>query len=311
MHFPLHKGTEVLLTFIDGDPDRPIIQAAVPNPETPSQLNSADQTMGKITTSGGNKIHVEDQEGSERVLMHVPNKSTFLRIGAPNDPDDPPDSASAEWDGCAIATAGVLHFKAEAKNEFIVGESISVVGGLESSTVIGESLGVTAVASHEFAPVKWSYSATDNELKEMKTQLTNLKNELKGSHNSIAENINSIAQSKVQALNLDTKLSDLHTAVTNERTQAITTATSALATKQDVTAAKDEAVGAANKAIGEQSKAIGSQMDALAEKTTAVASKVETLGSHLKTAVESTHNIAVKTDVHAEQSKLAGLYSVL
>ena len=40
MHFPLHKGTEVLLTFIDGDPDRPIIAAAVPNPEFPSQVTS-------------------------------------------------------------------------------------------------------------------------------------------------------------------------------------------------------------------------------------------------------------------------------
>ncbi|MCK5453596.1 MAG: type VI secretion system tip protein VgrG, partial [Calditrichia bacterium] len=31
-HFPLHKGTEVLLTFIDGNPDRPVISGAVPNP---------------------------------------------------------------------------------------------------------------------------------------------------------------------------------------------------------------------------------------------------------------------------------------
>ncbi len=36
MHFPLRKGTEVLLAFIDGDPDRPVIAGAVPNPETPS-----------------------------------------------------------------------------------------------------------------------------------------------------------------------------------------------------------------------------------------------------------------------------------
>ncbi|MGM0642556.1 MAG: type VI secretion system Vgr family protein, partial [Thermodesulfobacteriota bacterium] len=36
MHFPLHKGTEVMLTFLDGDPDRPIIAGAVPNPETAS-----------------------------------------------------------------------------------------------------------------------------------------------------------------------------------------------------------------------------------------------------------------------------------
>ncbi|MCI5167602.1 MAG: type VI secretion system tip protein VgrG [Candidatus Electrothrix sp. GM3_4] len=38
MHFPLHKGIEVLLTFIHGDPDRPIIAGSVPNPETGSPV---------------------------------------------------------------------------------------------------------------------------------------------------------------------------------------------------------------------------------------------------------------------------------
>ncbi|PKN32937.1 MAG: type VI secretion system tip protein VgrG, partial [Deltaproteobacteria bacterium HGW-Deltaproteobacteria-20] len=61
MHFPLHKDTEVLLTFIDGDPDRPMIAAAVPNPQTPSPVNVNNQTMSAITTAGGNKIHIEDK----------------------------------------------------------------------------------------------------------------------------------------------------------------------------------------------------------------------------------------------------------
>src|SRR5262249_27870817 len=33
-HFPLHKGAEVLLVHVDGDPDRPIIVASIPNPTT-------------------------------------------------------------------------------------------------------------------------------------------------------------------------------------------------------------------------------------------------------------------------------------
>ncbi|MFO0617900.1 MAG: type VI secretion system tip protein TssI/VgrG [Polyangiaceae bacterium] len=36
MHFPLKPGIEVLLAFIDGDPDRPIIVGAAPNPVTRS-----------------------------------------------------------------------------------------------------------------------------------------------------------------------------------------------------------------------------------------------------------------------------------
>jgi type VI secretion system secreted protein VgrG len=83
MHFPLHKGTEVLITFIDGDPDRPVIAGAVPNPETPSPVNSANQSMSVIQTAGQNKIAVGDQEGGEHILLQSPNQKSFIRIGAP------------------------------------------------------------------------------------------------------------------------------------------------------------------------------------------------------------------------------------
>jgi hypothetical protein len=53
MHFPLHKNTEVLLTFIEGDPDRPIIAAALPNPVSPSPVNSANQSKSVIQTGRG------------------------------------------------------------------------------------------------------------------------------------------------------------------------------------------------------------------------------------------------------------------
>ena len=45
MHFPLHKGAEVLLTFVDGDPDRPIISGSVPNPDTMSPVTGGNQDV--------------------------------------------------------------------------------------------------------------------------------------------------------------------------------------------------------------------------------------------------------------------------
>ncbi len=86
MHFPLHKGTEVLLAFIDGDPDRPVIAGAVPNPATPSPVSGDNQTMAVLQTGGSNRMAIEDKAGSERFLFHVPNQGVYLRIGAPNDP---------------------------------------------------------------------------------------------------------------------------------------------------------------------------------------------------------------------------------
>lgn len=82
MHFPLHKGTEVLLTFIDGDPDRPIISGSVPNPETASPVNSQNQTQCMIKTGGGNQIYTEDKAGAQLMKLHSPTDNTFVRIGA-------------------------------------------------------------------------------------------------------------------------------------------------------------------------------------------------------------------------------------
>jgi type VI secretion system secreted protein VgrG len=160
MNFPLHKGTEVLLTFIDGDPDRPIVQGAVPNPETASQVTSSDQSMSKITTAGGNKIHMEDEEGNQRILMHSPTQNSFVRIGAPNDPDEPPEMEKELW-GIAKSTGGILHVKAAAKNEIILGESTETVVGLDMSnkmvavidTVLGMETGLKVGGSVEFTPL--------------------------------------------------------------------------------------------------------------------------------------------------------------
>jgi type VI secretion system VgrG family protein len=64
MHFPLLKGAEVLITHIDGDPDRPIIAAAVPNTETESPATGANRTQNALRTASGNVLHIDDNEFS-------------------------------------------------------------------------------------------------------------------------------------------------------------------------------------------------------------------------------------------------------
>jgi type VI secretion system VgrG family protein len=59
-HFPLLKGTEVLLTHIDGDPDRPIIVSAVPNPETASPVDRENHKQNRIHTTSGNTLVLDD-----------------------------------------------------------------------------------------------------------------------------------------------------------------------------------------------------------------------------------------------------------
>ncbi len=96
MQFPLTKGTEVLLTFIDGDPDRPVIAGAIANPETPSPVSAKNQTESVIQTGGNNKIRMEDLEGKERIIMETPTAGTWIRLGAHNDPPSSWDVAIGE-----------------------------------------------------------------------------------------------------------------------------------------------------------------------------------------------------------------------
>lgn len=84
MHFPLLKDTEVLLSFIGGDPDRPVISGALPNTAYPSVINDASKTRGLLRSASGNRIEMEDQEGSSRLKLYSPTNNTYLHLGAPN-----------------------------------------------------------------------------------------------------------------------------------------------------------------------------------------------------------------------------------
>jgi type VI secretion system secreted protein VgrG len=82
IHFPLHKGTEVLLTFVGGNPDRPIIMAAVTNPLSPSPVTSKNQTANIVCSSSGNRLEMEDEGEAERVRLYSPNEKACLHLGA-------------------------------------------------------------------------------------------------------------------------------------------------------------------------------------------------------------------------------------
>lgn len=60
-HFPLKPGVEVIIAFVNGDPDRPIIVGAVPNPLTPSPVDVANRTTHRIKTKAGILIDLVDE----------------------------------------------------------------------------------------------------------------------------------------------------------------------------------------------------------------------------------------------------------
>ncbi len=59
-HFPLRAGAEVLVSFVDGDPDRPVIMGTVPHPLKRSPVTNADPEKSRIRTRSGIKIEIFD-----------------------------------------------------------------------------------------------------------------------------------------------------------------------------------------------------------------------------------------------------------
>jgi type VI secretion system secreted protein VgrG len=138
MHFPLHKGTEVLLTFIDGNPDRPIIAAAVPNPSNPSVVNTSNKTMAGFKSSSGGGLYMEDAKGHERTVLHSGNDHSFIKIGSGSDDET---WVKSDW-WTSVSAWGKNDFTGEFKKAASMWKNSSSTGGLSYQILTNVATGL-------------------------------------------------------------------------------------------------------------------------------------------------------------------------
>ncbi len=60
MHFPLREGTEVLIAFLNEDPDLPVIVGSLPNSEAPSVVGAQNARAHVLRTPGGSGLTILD-----------------------------------------------------------------------------------------------------------------------------------------------------------------------------------------------------------------------------------------------------------
>jgi type VI secretion system secreted protein VgrG len=82
-HFPLRKGTEVMVAFLGGDPDRPVIASVAPDAHRPSLVTGKNHTQNILKTGGKNHMVIEDLEGKQSIDLYTPSQETNLYMGVP------------------------------------------------------------------------------------------------------------------------------------------------------------------------------------------------------------------------------------
>ncbi len=82
MHFPLHHGTEVVVSGVNGDLNRPIVLGALHNPRTPSPVTGANPSENLLRTWAGNELLMDDRSGAERVELCTPQRRNRLSLDA-------------------------------------------------------------------------------------------------------------------------------------------------------------------------------------------------------------------------------------
>ncbi len=165
MHFPLHAGTEVLISFNQGDPDQPVIMGAVPNKETPSPVIEGDETQNKIVTASGTYIEMDDAPPSDpHYIMMAIDKQNYMRInkdtgsdfkGAKGDKGDKGEEANSteKWVGFKddIFDKSIgIHMKSEgSSNTLIEGNTLEMRKGQVEVFNLDASVEITVGAKNE------------------------------------------------------------------------------------------------------------------------------------------------------------------
>ncbi len=283
-HAPLHKGTEVLLAFIGADPDRPVIAGAIPNPESPSPVRDDNQTQIRLVSGSGNVMHMEDQEGRQRILLHSPTADTFLRLGAPNDPDqktkedeqderlDKAEEKNKEQDeelhdldtewGARLYTSKALKIQAGGENTVILGEC--------SETIVGEDLGIKLINTNEIV----GGIKTEVMMGGEGTYTPLVHWNLKGSEEKVTEEKLEVIAAKQAAVGTYNVVKEEHGEVTATMNTVTASMSRAVAESASVT-------GAINHAAGEVTEALGQRIDTVGNRTQVLANHVKVAGSRL------------------------------
>jgi len=120
-----HTGHEVIVEFLDGDPDQPIVTGRVYNKDSMPPLSlPGSKSQSIIRDHGGNEIVMEGADGAQTIRIHCPKHDSNITLGKSIE-----FTTASDW----------INDIAGLKSEKIKGKSTSEIGNDHHVSVAGDS----------------------------------------------------------------------------------------------------------------------------------------------------------------------------
>jgi len=151
-----HVDQEVIVSFLEGDPDRPIITGRVYNAEhMPPQDLPANKHKSIIEDDYGNELVFDATPGDEHIRIHSPSHASTLELGK-----SIRFASESDWSALVKGKSGSIHEGPEFDGnigfmgKIDLGGSLSVFGGFKVDVEVSEKVQFALGPSVKFSKGK-------------------------------------------------------------------------------------------------------------------------------------------------------------
>ncbi|MBH3322701.1 type VI secretion system tip protein VgrG, partial [Serratia ureilytica] len=293
-------GQEVLVTYVDGDLDRPMVTGIVYNGDNPPpyQLPEYINYSGMVSRSlrSGKPQHAsqltfDDNRNNERVMLHAERdlqttveRNKASKVGG--DKFDVVDNTATDWFS--------NHVSYKDFNFSITGFSASVTGISSSQTGIsisstGTSTSCTGIStsftglSSSFTGISSSFTGLSNSFTGMSSSCVGVSNSMTGLSNSFTSNSNSMTGISNSFTGVSTSQTGSSTSFTGISVSTTGTSTSTTGTSTSTTGCSISTTGSSVSTTGSSVGTTGSSVSSTGSSVSNTGSSVSNTGSSTST----------------------------
>jgi type VI secretion system secreted protein VgrG len=307
-------GQEVLITYVDGDLDRPLVTGAVYNGDNPTPYNLpkdirysgiVSRSLKQGLDKNASQLTFDDQRGAERLMLHAERdmQSTVERNSAVSVGQDMYtqvegtttsetandigyEDVKVEYTGTKIDYTGVEITHAGVVMDFIGTESKYIGVGTEFIGVATEFRGV----STEFIGIGTEFRGVSTEYKGISTEFVGLSTE----HTGVSVETTGIATEMIgvetSLIGMSSETVGVELSVRGVATELSGTVTSITGSEFSVTGTSIEQIGTSVADIGTETLTVGTATATKGSETTTIGTLTENIGT-----LNATKGTAIET----------------